>query len=80
MTYIEAHGFTKHPARDRLLFQARDENEDLGQRDAARATLIRLVTRGAWSLPARKPPEPPTPEDMALRAMVVNHGCCGGGP
>jgi hypothetical protein len=78
MTYIEAHGFTKHPARDRLLFQARDENEDLGQRDAARATLIRLVTRGAWSPDAPRLPEPPTPEDLALRAAAAKgRGCCG---
>lgn len=78
MTYAEAYKFTKHPARDRLLFQGRDDNPDLGQRDAARATLIRLVTRGAWSLPPRKPPDPPTPEDIALRALVAKSGgCCG---
>lgn len=75
MTHIEAHAAIDHPAKDRYLWQARHDNPDRGQRDAARMTLRRLA--GAVP-PVAKPAPPPTPEDLALRAEVAKSGgCCG---
>lgn len=75
MTHAEAHDLIDHPARGAWLRQARDDNPDLEQRDAARATLVRLA-RGE-SLESRAPS--PTAEDLALRAFVGRHGCGGCG-
>ena len=67
MTWEESAAIVVHPARDRLMIQAREDNADLGQRDAARATLIRMTAHGH-----------PSPADEQLRAYVAKHGgCCG---
>lgn len=63
---------TDHPAAPRFRIQAREDNPDREQRDAARATLARLE--------AGRPldPDPPTADDLALRAFVANRPCCPG--
>jgi hypothetical protein len=75
MNYDEAHALIDHPARDGWLRQAREDNPDLEQRDAARVTLIRMAGGESLSLPAMI--REPSHEDIALRAYVVKHGCCG---
>ena len=52
-----------------------DDYPDVEARDAYRT----LVLGMAGAPVAGKAPEapPPLPEDLALRAYVVRHGCCG---
>jgi hypothetical protein len=74
VTYFEAHDLIDHPARGAWLRHARDDNPDVEQRDAARATLVRLATGGTLTTASA-----PTPEDLELRALVARRPCCPGG-
>jgi hypothetical protein len=56
MTYLEAAEKVTHAALPRWLELARDDNPDLGQRDAARNTILRL---------AGQPIYPPAIQQMA---------------
>lgn len=74
MTHLEALAALDGPVAARLGYQARDDNPDIGQRDAARATLVRKAFGDAGPTGADRPTE----ADLALRAHLARHGCCGG--
>lgn len=57
---------TRH---ERFRWLCSDENPDAASRRGYRARVVRIAAEGL---------DPPTPEDLALRALVAKSGgCCG---